>query len=166
MAPLSPAALHRHLLRLQAERNQTHWRFLEALLLVDEGRIYRALGYSSTRQYAEKHFGLHRSALFEALRVARTLRTLPEIRQAFRRGFAYVRTREITRIATVETEGKWLAFANEVSLFQLKVEVADALATGRKEPRDKASVYGLPAATRCGFPSTSRPRSTRSWTRR
>ena len=38
MAPLSPAALHRHLLRLQAERNQTHWRFLEALLLVDEGR--------------------------------------------------------------------------------------------------------------------------------
>ena len=84
--------------------------------------------------------------------MARTLRSLPEIRQAFRRGFAYVRTREITRIATVETEGKWLAFANEVSLFQLKVEVADALETGRKEPRDKASVYGLPAATRMRLP--------------
>ena len=32
---LSPAELHRYLLRLERQRNRLHWRFLDALLSID-----------------------------------------------------------------------------------------------------------------------------------
>jgi hypothetical protein len=134
---LSPAELHRYLLRIQRRRNRLHWRFLEGLLALDRGEAYRALGYSSTRQYAEKHFGLGRTAVHEALRVAAIFRELPATRIAFVNGLAYGRVKEITRVASAENEREWISLAGEVSIHKLKVEVEDALKKNQKKPRAK-----------------------------
>src|SRR5262245_22028707 len=58
---LSPEEIHRLLVTIHRRECELHWRFTQGLLALDEGRLYLALGYSSTRQYAEKHFGLGRT---------------------------------------------------------------------------------------------------------
>jgi hypothetical protein len=118
---------------------------VEGLLVLDEGKIYDALGYSSSRKYAQKHFGLGRTAFREALRVARAFRDLPETRLAFVNGLAYSRVKEITRVASAETEREWISVAQELSIHKLKVEVKDALAKKRRRPRAKSALYSLPA---------------------
>jgi hypothetical protein len=141
---LSPEEIHRLLLRVHRHQSELQWRFIQGLLALDEGRLYLALGYSSTRQYAEKHFGMGRTATHEALRVARALADLPATTQAFVNGLAYTRVLEITRVATPEKESLWIDFANRHSQKQLQLEVQDAKAKGRDHPRED-NHYGLPA---------------------
>src|SRR5262245_5126246 len=141
---LSPEELHRLLLRIHRHQSELQWRFIQALLALDEGRLYLPLGYSSTRQYAEKHFGLGRTATHEALRVARALGDLPATAKAFLNGLAYSRVLEITRVATPEKEGLWIDFARRHSQRELALEVQDAKAKGRDHPRE-GNRYGLPA---------------------
>jgi hypothetical protein len=140
---ISPDELHRYLLKAHRLENRLKWKFIQGLLALDEGRLYLVLGCSSTLQYAAKHFGWERSRVYEALRVARSLRELPLTREAFTAGLAYSRVEEITRIATAQTEAEWVAWARTNSLRRLKLEVQDARAKGRRLPR-KGS-YGLPA---------------------
>jgi hypothetical protein len=141
---LIPEEIHRLLLRVHRHQCELHWRFIQGLLALDEGRLYLALGYSSTRQYAEKHFGMGRTATHEALRVARALADLPLTTRAFVNGLAYSRVVEVTRVATPEKESLWIDFANRHSHKQLQLEVQDAKAKGRDHPRED-NRYGLPA---------------------
>jgi len=68
--------------------------------------------------------------------VARALQDLPASRDAFGAGrIRWSVLVEITRVATRETEEKWILFACSKSFERLKVEVRDAKRNGRKEPR-------------------------------
>jgi hypothetical protein len=69
---MAPQELHRYLVRIHRQRNRLDWRFFQGLLALDEGQIYGPLGYPSSQSYAQQHFGMGRTALFEALRVAGT----------------------------------------------------------------------------------------------
>ena len=140
---ISPEELHRYLLRAHRLENQVRYRFIEGLRAMEMGRLYLKLGYSSTRQYAEKHFGWERSRVYEALRVAGCLDKLPLTKKAFMGGFPYSRVEEITRVASAETEAEWIDFAEKTSMRKLRVEVQDAKAKNRKRPRDGS--FGLPA---------------------
>ena len=140
---ISPEELHRYLLRAHRLENRVKYRFIEGLRAMDAGRLYLKLGYSSTRQYAEKHFGWERSRVYEALRVAGCLEKLPLTKEAFMEGFPYSRVEEITRVATAETEAEWIDFARKTSMRKLRVEVQDARDKNRKHPRSGS--FGLPA---------------------
>jgi hypothetical protein len=67
------------------------------------------LGYGSFVEYAERIFGYAPRLTQEKLRVAEALEGLPELAQALRDGVASWSTlRELTRVATPETEHAWL----------------------------------------------------------
>jgi len=142
----SPEGLHEYLVRAHRLENQLRWKFLQALLALDEGLLFRSLGCATLREYTERFFGWERTRTYEALRVARALGDLPRTREAFISGLAYSRVEEITRIASRETEEEWIAFAEKATLRGLELEVSDAKRTNRKRPRPDP--YSLPAERR------------------
>ena len=108
-----------------------------------DSRLYLELGYSSVFQYAERCFGYGKSETYEQLRVAATLEELPLLREAFEAGaIPWSALKEITRVATRETEAEWLRFFRARGSAELKLEVSDALEKGRKSPRKNGA--GLP----------------------
>jgi len=141
---LSAEELHLYLLKAFTIGNRAKRKLIDGLLHLHESRFYLLLGYSSIFQYAEKFFGYQRTETYEALRVGKALRSLSRSAAAFRDGtISYSSLREITRIASEETEGTWLEFARGKSCRALKAEVEDALKKKRKLPREDR--YGLPS---------------------
>jgi len=75
-------------------------------------QIWRYLGFSSAFEYLEDVFGYAPRTARERLRVAEELGALDEIEAALRDGkLSYSGARELTRVATPETQGAWLAKA-------------------------------------------------------
>ena len=107
----SPEGIHEYLVLAHRLENQLRFKFLEALLALDQGMLFRSLGCATLREYTERFFGWERTRTYEALRVARTLRDLPRTRDAFISGLAYSRVEEITRVASRETEEEVIAWA-------------------------------------------------------
>jgi hypothetical protein len=141
----STTARKLHLLLKKSNRigNRVRLRFSMALLSLCESNLHRLLGYASIEQYAEKHFGFHRTRTLETLRVARSLRGLSRLVEAFCAGeVSWSVLRELTRIAAPETEEEWLDFARGKSFRHLQAEVQDALRKGR--PRPRRNDGGLP----------------------
>ena len=140
---LSPEGIHEYLLRAHRLSNEVHFKFIQALRALDEGRFFSSLGFRRMWAYAEPFFGWERSRTYDALRVSRALDDLPLTRDRFIGGLAYSRVLEITRIATRETEAEWIEFAEKTTLKRLWLEVSDAKGKGRKKPRKDQ--YSLPA---------------------
>ena len=92
-----------------------------AELDADEGRaLLRAvragthlhLGFATFAEYVERLFGLGRRAVEEKLRVAVALEKLPVLGLALREGaLSWSAVRELSRVATAETEREWLGIA-------------------------------------------------------
>ena len=83
---------------------------LEARWLYEAERlqIWRPLGMVSALDYLERVLGYTPHVAKERLRVARALRELPALTDAFARGeLAFSAVRELTRVATPETETRW-----------------------------------------------------------
>src|SRR5262249_42984008 len=140
---LSAEEIHKILVQSFRLGNRLRRKFLEALLLLSETKLYLLLGYSSIFQYAAKHFDYERSATYEALRVAKALGELPRTLEAFDHGdLSYSRVLEITRVASAESEEEWLSFSKSRTFAELKAEVKDAVEKKRKLPRKDR--YGLP----------------------
>jgi hypothetical protein len=147
---LDPLEFHRYLLRVHQLDMGLRFRMVEGLLAMEEGGIYSLLGCSSILQYAQRYFGLARTAAYEALQTARALRDLPRTREAFLQGFPYSRVALVCAVAAADTEEEWLALAKDTSVKKLKLEVRDAKEKNRKRPRK--GQYGLPGVrTRLPF---------------
>jgi len=70
------------------------------------------LGYASIAEYARQLFGFTPRQTQERLRVAEALEELPALGRAFEEGkLCWSAVRELTRVATPETEPEWLAAA-------------------------------------------------------
>ena len=109
-----------------------------------DSRLHLKLGFSSVAQFAEVRFRISRSRTFETLRVARALPELPLSRERFLAGdLTWSDLREITRIASTESEKTWVDFTLAHSFKALKAEVTEAVRKGRPVPRKDG--YGLPA---------------------
>jgi hypothetical protein len=71
-----------------------------------------ANGFQSCAHWLAWRVGLHLTAAYERVRVARALPTLPLISAAFARGeISYSKVRAVTRVATPQTEARLLKFA-------------------------------------------------------
>ncbi|MBL8621441.1 MAG: hypothetical protein JNK64_09065, partial [Myxococcales bacterium] len=74
--------------------------------------VHRHLGFATFFEYVERVLGYAPGAARERLRVADALAVLPKLRAAMTAGdVAYSAARELTRVATVDTEAAWLAAA-------------------------------------------------------
>ena len=110
--------------------------FIEALLVMNESRLYTEFACNSVEQYVKTRVPLERSATYELLRVARAFRSLKKLRQAYLgRQLSWSQVVAITRVAAPESQTAWIDFAQEKSVRQIRDEVSHALDSGRTAPR-------------------------------
>jgi hypothetical protein len=123
--------------------NRVRRQLIELLLGLYETKLYLLLGSPSIVEYAEKHLKYHKSQTYDFLRVARAIRTLPKLLEAFDRGeINWSILLEVTKVAEPETEEEWLAFAKTRSSRLVKRAVGHAVKEKRKKPADES--HGLP----------------------
>src|SRR5262245_33815787 len=80
------------------------------LLRAEQLKLHVLHGFVSMYEYMERVLGYGPHAARERMRVARTLAQLPQTTAALARGkLTYSAVRELTRVATAETEASWLA---------------------------------------------------------
>jgi hypothetical protein len=102
----------RELRRIGRDRTKLEYETCLLLLQGERVGVHRSYGYASIREYAEAILGLSPRETEERLRVARALEALPEVAGKFRSGeLTFTAVREVSRVATAETEGEWLAAA-------------------------------------------------------
>jgi hypothetical protein len=95
------------------------------LLRAEQLRIYLFVGAATMYEYMERLLGYGPHAARERLRVARALATLPQTTAALARGErTYSAVRELTRVATAETEAEWLAATAGMVTGQIESVVA------------------------------------------
>ena len=123
--------------------NEVRLRFLDALRMLYDSRLYHELGYPTYTQYADRELGLQRSTALEYVRVVRALDGLPRLRVLFAHGqLSWEQVRAIARVAAADTELAWIELAFEEPVAVLLAELREANRTGRHAPREQR--YGLP----------------------
>jgi hypothetical protein len=104
------------------------------------------MAYSDEFDAIRRCFGLGLREARERLRVGRALRRLPRLERAFVAGeLAYSRIREVTRIATPQTELEWLERAQHMKMRELERRVAQPLDSMPRNPTEPSA--DEPAAT-------------------
>lgn len=96
---------HRQLLRIAKRRGALDADEATWLLRAKQSGAHRELGFGSFSEYVERTLGCSPRTARERIRVAERLAELPEIRASLARGeTSYSAVRELTRVATPETE--------------------------------------------------------------
>jgi 5-methylcytosine-specific restriction endonuclease McrA len=112
---------HEALLRLAKERAGLDFDEGERLLEALRARAHERLGFGSFVEYVERLFGYAPRLTHDKLRVAEALEDLPELGQALREGRAsWSCVRELSRVATPETEHAWLETARGRTLREVE----------------------------------------------
>lgn len=122
----------------QAEKNAVLW-FADVL----RRKLYKELGYSSIHQYATLCLGFSQSKMFQFLRLAKSLETLPALKRSVARGeVSWTKARVVASVATPKTEQAWVGVAKHKSRRELEARVqetrAAALAAGRANAKHAA----------------------------
>jgi len=103
---------HEALVRLAKARAGLDFDEGERLLEALRARAHERLGFGSFVEYVERWFGYAPRLTHDKLRVAEALEELPELGKALREGQAsWSCVRELSRVATRETEHAWLQAA-------------------------------------------------------
>ena len=123
---LSPRELDSALASLCAAARRAEWLLCRYLADMAADQRFRSLGwYSDVHHYARERFGFGVKSTRERVRIGKALRVLPRIERAFVEGrLGYSRVREVTRVATAETEEHWLGVAGRVTMRELERRVA------------------------------------------
>jgi len=97
------------------------------LVRAEQLKIYVSFGFVSLYEYMEHVLGYKPHTARERMRVARALAALPETTAALARGaLSYSAVRELTRVATAETEADWLAQTEGLVADERGSEIGDA----------------------------------------
>jgi hypothetical protein len=115
----------RELRGLGVARARNDFALCRWLQLGREVEVHKACGYSSLREYSERVLGLSARETEERLRIAVALEELPELSAQFERGeLHFAAVRELTRVATAETELEWLGATAEKTTREVERMVA------------------------------------------
>lgn len=121
-------AAHAALVELARERAGLDYEEGLWLLAARRAQAHRELGYGSFTEYIDRLFGYAPRLTHEKLRVAEALETLPELAGELQAGsVTFSQVRELTRVATSETEKIWLERARGSTSRQV-----EKLVSGRK----------------------------------
>jgi hypothetical protein len=114
-------AAHVALTRLARQRASLDFEEGTWLLAAQRAGVHARLGYGSFFEYIERLFGYSPRLTHDKLRVAAALEGLPQLAQALREGAAtWSSVRELTRVATPETEQAWLNAASGQTAHQVE----------------------------------------------
>ena len=101
-------------------------------------KLWQRFGYVHMNEYLELELGYGPKASIERVRIARALAELPQIEASLSAGhLSYSAVRELTRVATAETEQAWLDRVRGKNLRQIEELVSGKKRGDRPEdPRD------------------------------
>ncbi len=117
--------LHRKLKRIVKARAALDLEEAAALREAQQLMIWRRYGYASLLEYMEREMGFSPRAALERLRVAHAIVELPQLAAAMEQGeMSFSGVRELTRVATPETEQKWIESTKEMNLRELEDSVS------------------------------------------
>jgi uncharacterized protein DUF222 len=118
-------SVHARLTQIATTRGALDANEAELLLAADELQIWRAYGQPTLAAYLEQTLGYGPHACSERLRVARELHELPQLHAALAAGrLHFSAVRELTRVATRDTEEAWIAEADGRTVRQVEQAVA------------------------------------------
>src|SRR5688572_2953945 len=103
----------------------------EWLVRARDAQVHKHLGLSTFIAYMERVLGYGPKAAQERLRVAEALATLPRMRKAMAQGLSFSAVRELSRVATSDTEAEWLDATDGKCLREI-----ESMVSGRK-PGDR-----------------------------
>src|SRR5260221_8871917 len=120
-APLDWRREHEQLSRLAKTRAQLDWEEGGALLRALRSCVHLHLGFGSFAEYIERILGYGPRWTEERLRVAEALEGLPELGKSLRNGdVGWSAARELTRVATPESEHQWIEVARGRTIRQIE----------------------------------------------
>jgi hypothetical protein len=118
-------SVHERLASLGKDRSAHERELCRWLLAAKRLAVHRRAGYASLREYAERLIGLSGRQTEERLRVGRALSELPLLDGALASGkLRWSAVRELTRVATPQTEAAWIAWARKRRAHQIEKGVA------------------------------------------
>jgi hypothetical protein len=104
--------VHERLVKLARARAGLDFDEGAQLLTAYRERVHERLGYGGFVEYVERLFGYSPRLTYEKLRVAEALGKLPELAERLRAGrVTWSSVRELTRVATADTEHDWIVAA-------------------------------------------------------
>ena len=107
-----PKAIHLKLCALAKSRAGADHELGLWLVAAHRARAWASVGYARFGEYIERLFDFDRRIVAERLRVALALETLPRMADALRRGaLSWSAVRELSRVATRESEVRWMEHA-------------------------------------------------------
>ena len=125
------------LARAKLDRHEAHW-----LIVAYRTQANRLLGLGSFAEYSERVLGHTPRVTEERLRVARALQDLPALAEALETGsLCWTAVRELTRVATPQTERQWLAAARKRPVREIE-RLVSGLPRGA-EPGDRKDPEAL-----------------------
>lgn len=117
--------LHRRLKRIVKARGSLDLQEAEALREAQRMGMWRRFGYASLVNYMEMELGYSPRTAMERLRVANALPQLPQIAAAIEQGdLTFSGAKELTRVATPETETIWLGATKEMNTREVEQVVS------------------------------------------
>jgi HNH endonuclease len=115
---------HQELVRLATSRARLDFEEGQRLRTALHAGAHLRLGYGSFVEYIERLFGYSPRLTYEKLRVAEALEQLKELATALRNARVnWSVVRELTRVATPETEREWLNCTNGLTARQVQGRV-------------------------------------------
>jgi len=144
-------ALHRRLREYSRRRAALDAAEAFDLLRAEQVKLHAYHGYVTIYEYMERELGYGPHAAHERLRVARALAQLPATAAALSRGdLMYSAVRELSRVATTETEADWLAASKGMTVNQVERLVTGHLPGDR--PDDPTTPALRPRVVRIEMP--------------
>jgi len=139
-----PWSLDAHLRGLVRLRQSLAWREGSLLAVIASRRLYLELGAATFSEWCEAAIGMSARRARYLISLDRRVGRLPRIADAYRRGLiSWCQTRHLVRIATPETECRWLRYARKVTVRRLEEAVTrgeiDAVAA---PPAPEAAMKG------------------------
>ena len=121
-------AAHEALVEVRRDRAGLDFREGQCLLAARRAGVHGEMGYASFAEYVERVLGYAPRVTFDKLRVAEAIERLPRLARELRDGaLSFSHVRELTRVATAETEQIWLERAKFCTARQV-----EKLVSGRR----------------------------------
>jgi hypothetical protein len=112
---------HEELVRLATARAGLDFEEGRWLLCAFRARVHARLGYGSFQEYTQRLFGYGPRTTQEKLRVGEALERLPETARELEVGnVSFSAVRELTRVATADTEHEWLSAARSRTVREIE----------------------------------------------
>ena len=104
-------------------------------------KLYQDLGYSSMLNYAKEALGMSRTTAFYYISITKKLEALPKTKTAVEKGeIEWTKVREVTKVATADTEGQWLAVAKKSSRRDFAIKTKQARQISKDESKQQPAL--------------------------